>query len=808
MQSRVFAAAWAMAAMAVLLLTGLGELAADPPKPARSAPPSPGAEPDPLLDALRDLQRDIDALRNEMRGVAPAKLPAKTSLPASTSLPAKTSPPGRMSSPGMGSAPAMGAPAMDSAPAMGSAPSGSNSRPLGTIVPPAPSTRRPGSAKFSGDPLDVPAQPVAETYPLWSFQPLKRPAAPAVQNGAWPAGDIDRFVLARREAAGLASNADADRYTLIRRLSFDLIGLPPSEQEIADFVRDPASDSQALARLVDRLLASRHFGERWARHWLDVVRYADSVGRTWNAPFTHAWRYRDWVIDAFNADLPYNRFVVEQIAGDLLPADSPERRRSQLIATGLLTLGSVNIQEGSYEPYILERVDDQLDVSTRAVLGLSVSCARCHNHKYDPVSIRDYYALAGIFYSSETHSGQGLLSERAPNGYVDYQRLLNLAPTGSSGSMPSSAVSNPRNLPEIRSMAEFQHFWTAGHREMRYANDDLAMGVTEGQPRDCQLRFKGEPYDRGPAPPRGDVHIAGLPPLEPISADESGRLQFARWLVAPNNPLTARVMANRVWQHLLGQGLVRTVDDFGTVGEEPSHAELLDYLASELRENGWSVKQLIRTIALSRAYRQSSAGNATNEAVDPRNELLWRANLRRLEVEPLRDAMLYVAGRLQTARPAGIQVAGTGGKARQSMTHSLLAIDAPYRTIYLPVLRSLLPEMLDTFDFANPTQITGQRYVTTVATQALFLMNSRFASDCATLAAERLLGEPAGSDADRIRLAYLRLLGRGANASDVTATQAFLASLRPGAETRDPQLYRWTVLVQAMLGSAEFGYIR
>ncbi len=764
-------------AAVTLLATALASpAAADPP---RANQATQAETSDPLFDALRELQREIESMRREVRqlgGTANSTAGAAQVPKMEASMPAM---------------PSSNSPAPQDLPAI--------ARPV-----PATTTAR----SLFADATVVPAQEIPEPFSLWSFQPLKPPAVPTARLATWPRNDIDRFVAARREAAGLQANPDADRYTLIRRLAFDLTGLPPTVGEIEAFVNDSDSDDQALAKVVDRYLGSERFGERWARHWLDVVRYADSVGRTWNAPFTHAWRYRDYVIDAFNQDMPYNRFIVEQIAGDLLPAVDAQQRRTQIIATGLLTLGSVDIQEGRYEPYLLERVDDQLDVTTRAFLGLSVSCARCHDHKYDPVSIRDYYALAGIFYSSRTFSGQGILSERVANGYVDYQRLLPLNDGGNANIATGAAAGNPKNLPEVRSMAEYQTQWTAGHRDIRYAFDDLAMGVTEGQVRDCELRIKGEPYDRGPAPPRGHISIPGMPRLEPIPADQSGRLQYARWIVSPGNPLPARVMANRVWQHLFGQGLVRTVDDFGTVGEEPTHPELLDYLATQFQEQGWSVKNLIRMIVLSRVYRQGSQGNAANEAVDPQNHLLWRMNLRRLELEPLRDSLLHFSGRLRTDRPVGIPVAGTGGRARQSMTHSLLPIDAPYRTVYLPVLRSLLPEMYDIFDFPNPTQIAGQRYVTTVAPQALFLMNSSFSQQCAENAAEQLQNDEPRDEDSRIAQAYLRLLGRPASGQEVAVTREFLQTLRPANDSRDAELYRWTLLVQAMFGSAEFSYLK
>lgn len=506
----------------------------------------------------------------------------------------------------------------------------------------------------------------------WSFQRLVNPALPAVLDETWVRDDLDRFILAKLERANLEQNPDADRYTLIRRIAFDLTGLPPTESEIRHFVDDSAPLDEALARAVDQYLDSPRFGERWGRHWLDIARYADSVGRNWNAPFTYAWRYRDYVIDAFNKDKPYDLFVTEQLAGDLLTADDIAARREQLSATAFLTLGPMNIIEPEGESLTMDRIDEQIDVTTRSMLALTVSCARCHDHKYEPISMRDYYALAGVFYSTQSMSGQ-----RRGN-YVsdDDMRIL---PSADRQSFP---------VPGVHSMADISREHRAGGwREVLYTTDpNLAMGVAEGSPQDCPIRIDGEAYKRGDVPPRGDFRIAGLSGLPGISRDASGRLQLARWIVSPDNPLTARVMANRIWEHLFGQGLVRTVDDFGSTGEAPTHPELLDHLSTRFRET-WSMKSLIRSIVLSRTYRQSSAGQTDGQRIDPGNELYWRMNLKRLEVEPLRDALLVAAGRISFERPRGIQVAGTGGKGKWGETRGLLGIDAPYRTLYLPVLR-------------------------------------------------------------------------------------------------------------------------
>lgn len=643
----------------------------------------------------------------------------------------------------------------------------------------------------------------------WSFQPVRTGAVPKVLDAAWAKSDIDRFILAKLEERKLTPARDVTRSELIRRVTFDLTGLPPEPDVITAFLQDRAHDDVALASVVDRLLQSPRFGERWGRHWLDVVRYADSVGKSWNAPFTYAWRYRDYVIDSFNHDKPFDQFILEQLAGDLLTARTVEIEREQLIATGFLALGSISLQEGSREQSIMDRVDDQIDVTTRAFLGLTVSCARCHDHKIDPISMHDYYALAGIFYSTRLWTGQGTHTrEFGSMDYVDADLLI---------SLPDLRTRKPTVLVAgVHSMSDFQSEWRSGKRTILYAADpNRAMGASEGEIRDCELRVKGKPNDREAAPRRGDVRIIGLPRLAAIPVSASGRLQLARWIASKDNPLTARVFVNRVWAHLVGSGIVPLVDEFGLVSEEPDHRALLDHLSGRFVAEGWSMKRLIREIVLSRTYRQ---GERRMSSVTPANRgeteqdcppsLFGGIPPRRLEWEALRDSLLMASGRLTFTRPPGIQVAGTGGKGRGASTYSLLNIEAPYRTAYLPVLRSLLPEEYSTFDFPDPHQIMGHREVTTVAPQALFFMNSDFVSRCARDAAEHLLKEQGMSDAERIRRAYLQLLGRVPGREDIDDAVALLNDLRGGKSARDSESYRWTVLIQALMCSAEFRYVR
>lgn len=650
-----------------------------------------------------------------------------------------------------------------------------------------------------GLPAATPAAEVADAMKLpWSFAPLTRPDVDSEKYSTWALDDLDRFIAQRLEAEGLRPNSSADRRTLIRRAAFDLTGLPPTLEEIENFLNDSANDQIAFATVVDDYLARDTFGERWGRHWLDVARYADSVGRTWNAPFVYAWRYRNWVIDAFNSDKPYNQFVAEQIAGDLLPAKSVDQRRGQVIATGFLTLGSLAINMGGSEQFVLDQVDDQIDVTTRGFLAMSIACARCHDHKYDPISQMDYYAMAGVFYSSWTYSGTPHMSDHAGYGYVDPEMLVSLPAD------LQTPVDRVRSVPSgIHSMSDLRQF--GGQQPPPFdIETNWAMGMRDGKPVDCELREGGMVWDVGPAPPRGDIRIPGLPEFPEVPDDASGRLQLAKWITSPTHPLTARVITNRIWQHLFGRGLVETVDNFGLTGREPSHPELLDHLAVRFVEDGWSMKKLIRTIVLSKTYQLSGAPQAAGAAKDPDNVLYWRFRPRRLELEPLRDSMLAATGELKFGPPAPGYLRGSGGKGRGA-TGAEIGFSAPYRTIYLPVLRDLLPDEFSVFDFPDPSSISGQRHITTAPPQALFFMNSKFVEDIAYRTVDRLFAI-SQADAERISVAYQLLLGRKPSAEETADAR----DLMEGLDTRglkDPEGYRWVVFVQALMAGAEFRYV-
>lgn len=660
---------------------------------------------------------------------------------------------------------------------------------------------------------------------FWAYQKPVARKPPATKDSTWARGDLDRFVLAKLEASGLNHSADAAPLTLLRRLHFDLVGLPPSPEEGARFldrIRAGGLDA-ALAAETDSLLASTHFGERWGRHWLDVARFAESSGKEANISFPYAWRYRDYVFDAVNADMPFDRFLVEQLAGDLLPYHSDAERARLLIATGFLAVGPKNLDEASPAQFAADVVDEQIDAVTRAVMANSVACARCHDHKFDPFPMQDYYALAGVFSSTKTYFGTFV----SPANRVGGDPLV--LPRGAGQPVFHASISPQRVTALKAELAALRKekaltltdalriFWRSGGIEGELEKVDetgqalpLAMGVLDReQQADAPLLERGDVGRPGKPVPRGFPRVVQIAAASKVPPDHSGRLELARWLTHPDHPLTARVIANRVWRHLFGAGIVRTVDNFGFSGERPSHPDLLDHLAVRFVAGGWSVKKLVREIVLSRTYRQASAYNPKAFHVDPENRLLWRASKRRFDAEAIRDAMLAVSGELDAARPPGSLVAKEIGDRPVSLIglDSRLPADldgSRHRSVYLPVLRDRLPDVLELFDFAEPSLVTGDRETTNVPTQALYLMNGPFVQARAKALAARLARE-AGDDDRRIRLAFQLCFSRLPDAGETESAAAFLErgmDLAGDGETLRRQLLE--AYCQALLATAEF----
>lgn len=689
----------------------------------------------------------------------------------------------------------------------------------------------------------------------WAFQPIREPARPFVKNEGWVRSDVDRFVLAKLEAEGLAPVADADKRTLLRRVYFDLIGIPPTPGEVETFLADRSPD--AFEKVVDSLLGRIEYGHRWGRHWLDVARYADSNGSDENFTYYDAWHFRNYVIDSFNADTPFDRFITEQLAGDLLPYRSQEEHDRNTVATGFLVVGPKVIGATDKKQLIVDVIDEQVDTIGKSLLGLTLGCARCHDHKFDPISARDYYALAGIMSSTETVHGY-LLNRKDLSGWnlhplgmggqpaydaflahdkavdtmdKEQKRLKARQDALKKGEKPPEDPANedtPKEKPEAEKLdpeaeiAQIEERLAVIKKELPAMKKNppprpkLAMSVNDAEkPGPMEICIRGDVHNRGELVPRGFISVITSRPVE-IPESASGREHLAAWLTSRDNPLTSRVAVNRVWQHLFGKGLVGTADDFGTRGDKPTHPELLDHLAQRFMDDGWSVKRLIRQLVLSRTYQMSTAFNAAGAGRDPENRWLWRMNRRRLEIEALRDSLLAIGGRLDLS-PAESVVAHLGVQATGVNVKPNKIIPSVRRTIYLPVVRNDLPSYFAIFDFGDAQTVNGRRSSTNVAPQALFMMNSPLVAEAATQAAERLL---AGGEevAERMLLdrLYVLILGRPPVAREIDPSLALVhealgettgESSTEASADNSARVRAWALLAQALLCSTNFQYL-
>lgn len=683
----------------------------------------------------------------------------------------------------------------------------------------------------------------------WSFQKPVKHEPPAVKREGWAKTPIDQFVLAGMEANGLSPVRDADRPTLIRRIAFDLTGLPPTPDEVRAFVADQSPN--AVKRVVDMYLDSERYGERWARHWLDVARYAESSGKEVNVLYPHAWRYRDYVIESFKKDKPYDQFLKEQIAGDLLKFDNKRDQAAKIVATGFLAIGPKGHNNRDRRQFSMDLVDEQIDAMSQSMLGLTLACARCHDHKFDPVTQRDYYALAGIFLSSETLFGTyEQLQNNNTAGLIELDRTaeqtnavarISRAEVAELKSdyqkAQTAATAMQREIfsmsPEERAKAGAGSFLRVrGSRDraaeikadMDLFNEDgsprtLAMGVMDrSSPYDSAILVRGDIKQPGDVVPRGLVEVL-CAKGEPLNISSgSGRLDLAYWIASKNNPLTARVMANRVWLKLMGAGIVPTPDNFGAMGQKPTHPELLDYLAVTFMENGWSVKKLIREIMLSRVYQMGSGYDAANYAHDPDNKYHWRMNQRRLDAEAIRDAMLAVGGKLNYYPVDGSPVA-LMGEGRQGMIAVLrgeLSRKAySYRSIYIPIIRDQIPEMLSVFDFPDASLVNGDRDTTNVPSQSLYLMNNPQAQSAADAFAQRI-AQFKGNSAERLSYAYELAFGREPTNLEKAAIGNFWMRFpqqmaKSGGNSKDAQdkaeFAALSAFCQSLIASAEFRYL-
>ncbi|NBO90822.1 MAG: DUF1553 domain-containing protein [Planctomycetia bacterium] len=616
---------------------------------------------------------------------------------------------------------------------------------------------------------------------FWSFMPVRVVSPPAVGGDARNA--IDQFLLARLQTEGLSAVKEADATTLIRRATFDLIGLPPTPEEVSAFVADRRPD--AYERLVDRLLASPQFGEKWARHWLDVARYAEDQAHTFAVkPYGNAWRYRDWVISATNDNVSYDRFVKLQVAADLMPGAT----RDEKAALGLFGLGVQYYRSSNPAKSIAEEIDDRVDTLARGFLGLTVACARCHDHKFDPIPTIDYYSLAGVFHSSQlTDVPLGDPKELAT--YDAAQKKVQQADKATKDFLKAEKVKEN----EIKKLpTEKRDKWNRMKADLEAAKKavppapPVAHGVSDAKSENLKVALRGDPLKRGDEAPRRFLRIlAGDNP--PKFTKGSGRLELAEAIADANNPLTARVMVNRMWMHHFGRGLVGTPSNFGTLGEKPTHPELLDWLAHELTSSGWNLKHVHRLMVTSAAYRRSSEPTPEMAKKDPDNRWLWRANRRRLEVEAWRDGLLSVSGQLDLF---------FGGPTFN------LSSNTPRRTVYAKISRHELDGLLRLFDFPDANITAETRTETTVPQQQLFVLNSPFFLAQAKALADRLTREETTAQGRVVR-AYRLLYGRDPAEEERSLGVAFLES--PEMESNvTPRLARYT---QALLASNEFLFI-
>ena len=787
------------------------------------------------------------------------------------------------------------------------------------------------------NPEETVAEFSEEEKSFWAFQSVTSSEPPAVRDQAWPRTWLDRFILAGLEAKGLRPAPPADRRTLIRRLTFNLLGLPPEPGEVEAFVNDPSP--HAYSNLVERLLDSPHYGERWARHWLDVVRYADTTAHDGNYIMRFAYRYRDYVVRAFNQDKPYDRFILEQLAGDLLAGDADWRAfLDRMVATGFLVLGPKALAEQDKEKFLFDVADEQIDVTGRTFLGLTLACSRCHDHKFDPIPTADYYSLAAIFKGTrtmadlefaskwqewslmselrkrypdrfpapipslaplgeasqsstrceatadkaidgvfnnrqETDKGDSSpwwevkLAESGPIGMVvlwnrvdaEFKRLSNFRvsvltderqevwnqdffpegpdaeefptpaegfricpPQGTTGRIVRVELLGSREEETAYlHMAEVEVF-AAGDCSRPPADPLTVMAVKDGGSTPMRIMVRGNHRSPGKLVPRRFLQILDEGPNGIVDSDQSGRLELARFIASPDNPLTARVMVNRIWQWHFGTGLVASSDNFGTLGDRPSHPELLDRLAAYFVQSGWSIKQLHRLILNSSAYRmQSGISNPPAEVADAANRLLWRFPRRRLEAEALRDAILALSGRLDRTMGGsifdykgksavddyyrGLFSAGKGG-------YGFDAYRSGRRSLYLPVVRNQLFPMFQLFDFADSNAVTSRRGDSTVAPQALFLMNSPFVMEQARHFAEDLLSRETADDRERVQLAHRKVLARPPSAEETEQALEYLAAYPrkqgPGeAEGAENRREAWASYCQLLFGLNEFMYI-
>jgi mono/diheme cytochrome c family protein len=678
----------------------------------------------------------------------------------------------------------------------------------GAVWPGTGTLRSSSAMQPAGGPLFT-----EEQEAFWAFQPPRDPVSPEVKATGWPVSPIDRFILAEIEKNGLAPAPSTDKRTLIRRATFDLTGLPPTPEEVDAFLADQSAE--AFAKVVDRLLASPYYGESWARHWLDLARYADSNGMDENVAYANAFRYRDYVIRALNADKPYDQFVMEQIAGDQIPSTADEAlNHDRLTATGFLVIGPKMLAEDDPMKMEMDIIDEQVDTVGRVFMGLTLGCARCHDHKFDPIPTADYYSLAGIFKSTKSmqnHKVVAMWNERA------------LATDAGRARLESHKKEVARLEAEIKKLAG-KKAGSGPPEDLSKLRETLAelqkhappiaevMGVEDQAITNLRIHVRGNHLTLGDEVPRRFPRIVAGENQPPLESSRSGRLELAAWLTGPDHPLTARVMVNRLWLWHFGEGLVGSPDNFGRLGEKPVNLDLLDWLARRFVSSGWSIKGMQRVIMLSSTYRMSTRFDPHAAQADPENRLHWRTNRRRLDAESIRDAILAVSGELDTVMRGTLLTEKNHAYVNSTTKAGGKLYAVSRRSVYLPVIRSGLYDVFQAFDFADPSASNGKRIPTTVAPQALFMMNDPVVLKGSAAMAGRLLARPGLDDEGRVRQAYLTAYGRSPTDKEIARAcdylRRFAATLESqgvGSEARP--LRAWQALCQAIIASSEFIYL-
>lgn len=656
----------------------------------------------------------------------------------------------------------------------------------------------------------------------WAFQPPSH-----VVSG--PGHPIDSLVRTKLQRQKITPAPIADRRSLIRRATIDLTGLTPSLAETEAFLSDKSPE--AWAKLVDRLLASQAYGERWGRHWLDVARYADSNGLDENVAHGNAWRYRDYVVNAFNSDLPFDQFIREQVAGDLLVATTTADRHRMLVATGFLAMGPKVLAEVDKKKLEMDIIDEQIDTTGKAFLGMTLGCARCHDHKFDPVSIADYYALAGILKSTLTMDDLKTVAKWHENPIASPEESRRNADYKATVAKAQAIVDEFLNARKnhLKTEGKFDKDAKPGAKEIEAKLNELdkvelkklkdrvaeleklapdmpsAMGVADAAPINLAIHLRGSTERLGSTVPRGipKALSAGIPITFPEKS--SGRVELANWLSSEKNPLTARVIVNRVWRWHFGTGIVPSVDNFGLLGDKPTNPELLDWLAGEFVRNGWSLKKLHRLILTSETYRQSTAQSPESALKDPSGRLFSRWVPRRMEAEAIRDAMLHVSGKLDRTLGGSLLTVKNRAYFFDHTSKDLTRYDSPRRSIYLPVVRNNIYEVMQLFDGTDASVSNGNRAITTIATQALFFMNSPLMLECSKGLADRVIREQ-HERSKQVEALYQISLSRSPTIEEARQGEAFLEEAASQAGLNHQEAL--SALAQVLLSTNEFVTIR